>query len=334
VLFHPPERRNSHGRTEGPWIAPGPGVSTYPDPVAASPDGPEATAPVPVANGGTSPAGRRRSAAFFDLDKTVIARSSVLAFSRSFYAGGLINRWTLLRSAYVQLAFLTGPADHDQIERMRRYLSEMSTGWDVAKVRDIVAETLTELIQPAVYSEATALMAEHHAAGRDVVLVSASGTEVVEPIGLMLGADDVIATRMVVEDGRFTGDIAYYAYGQEKARAIRELAERRGYDLDDCYAYSDSITDLPMLSAVGHPAAVNPDRGLRREAVVRGWQIMDFTKPVALRSRVSDRMPRVPAPTRMTLVVGMAGAAAVGAAGAAAGIAWVGHRRAGRRLAG
>jgi HAD superfamily hydrolase (TIGR01490 family) len=302
--------------------------------VAASPDKSGATAPAPTADSGSSPAGGRRAAAFFDLDKTVIAGSSVLAFSRSFYAGGLINRWTLLRSAYTHLAFLTGRTNHDQTERMRQYLSQLSTGWDVARVRDIVAETLTELIQPAVYSEATTLMAEHHAAGRDVILISASGTEVVEPIGQMLGADDVIATRMVVEDGRFTGDIAYYAYGEEKARAIRELAAERGYDLDSCYAYSDSITDLPMLAAVGHPAAVNPDRGLRREAVVRGWAIMDFSRPVALRTRMSDRLPRVPAPSRVTLAVGMAGAAAVGAAGAAAGIAWVSHRRsAGRRPA-
>ena len=167
-----------------------------------------------------------RSAAFFDLDKTVIARSSTFAFSRPFYAGGLITRSAVLRGAYAHFLFLAGGADHDQMERMREYLSRMVTGWDVQTVRDIVAETLAELIEPVVYREATALIAEHKAAGRDVVIVSSSGAEVVEPIGAMIGADRVVATRMVVEDGRYTGEIDFYAYGENKAAAVRDA--RRG----------------------------------------------------------------------------------------------------------
>ena len=89
----------------------------------------------------------------------------------------------------------------------------------------------------------------------------------VEPIGEMLGVDRVVATRMVIDDGRYTGEIDFYAYGENKAAAMREVAAEGGYDLADCYAYSDSITDLPMLSAVGHPTAVNPDRGLRKAAL-------------------------------------------------------------------
>ena len=129
-----------------------------------------------------------------------------------------------------------------------------------------MAETLVGIVTPMVYREAVALIAEHHDAGRDVVVVSTSGAELVEPIAAMLGADDVIATRMVERDGRYTGEIAFYAYGPNKAAAIRELAARRGYDLAQSHAYSDSATDLPMLEAVGHPHAVNPDRALRREA--------------------------------------------------------------------
>src|SRR5919202_1454034 len=203
---------------------------------------------------GTPPAA---AAAFFDLDKTVIARSSTFAFSRPLYQGGLINRRTVLRSAYAHFVFLLAGADHDQMERMRHYLSSMVAGWDVRQVREIVAETLVDLIQPAVYAEAVALIAEHHAAGRDVVVVSASGAELVEPIAALLGADRVVATRMVVEDGRYTGEVEFYAYGETKAAAVRELAGERGYRLEDCYAYSDSITDVPMLAAVGHPVAVN-----------------------------------------------------------------------------
>jgi HAD superfamily hydrolase (TIGR01490 family) len=229
-----------------------------------------------------------RSAAFFDLDKTVIARSSTLAFSRPFYAGGLITRRAMLRSAYAHFFYQVNGADHDQMERMRRYLSGLSTGWDVQQVRDIVAETLADLIQPLVYEEATTLIAEHHEAGRDVVIVSASGAEVVEPIGALLGADHVVATRMVVEDGRYTGDIDFYAYGANKATAMRELADELGYDLAECYAYSDSATDLPMLETVGHPVAVNADKLLRKEAVARDWPLLDFTRPVRMRTRFRD----------------------------------------------
>ena len=200
-----------------------------------------------------------RTAAFFDLDKTVIAKSSTLTFSKSFYQGGLINRRAVLRTAYAQFVFLVGGADHDQMERMREYLSALCRGWNVQQVKEIVAETLHDLIDPIIYDEAASLIEEHHTAGRDVVIVSTSGAEVVEPIGELLGADRVVATRMVVgDDGCFTGEVEYYAYGPTKAEAIKELAASEGYDLDRCYAYSDSATDLPMLRGGRPPARGQP----------------------------------------------------------------------------
>ncbi|MBO0652575.1 HAD-IB family hydrolase [Streptomyces triculaminicus] len=260
-----------------------------------------------------------RTAAFFDLDKTVIAKSSTLTFSKSFYQGGLINRRAVLRTAYAQFVFLAGGADHDQMERMREYLSALCRGWNVQQVREIVAETLHQLIDPIIYDEAASLIEEHHTAGRDVVIVSTSGAEVVEPIGALLGADRVVATRMVVKEGVFTGEVEYYAYGPTKAEAIRELAASEGYDLARCYAYSDSVTDIPMLESVGHPHAVNPDRGLRREAVARDWPILSFSRPVRLKQRVSS----LSMPSRPALVA----AAAVGAAAATAGLVWFASRR-------
>lgn len=256
-----------------------------------------------------SPRSPRRTAAFFDLDKTVIAKSSTLAFSRSFYQGGLISRRSVLRSSYAQFVYLVGGADHDQMERMRAYLSSLASGWDVQTVRDIVADTLHNIVEPLVYDEAVQLIEEHHAAGRDVVIVSSSGAEVVEPIGRMLGADRVVATRMVIEDGRYSGEIDFYAYAEHKATAIQELAESEGYDLEHSYAYSDSVTDEPMLAAVGHPYAVNPDRALRRTAAERGWPVLVFSKPVALRKRMAIGANRQ---TLATVALG-AGAAAAGA---------------------
>jgi HAD superfamily hydrolase (TIGR01490 family) len=262
-----------------------------------------------------------RAAAFFDLDKTVIAKSSTLAFGRPFFAGGLINRRAVLKGAYAQFTFSLAGADAQQMERMRAQITQMCTGWDVATVHEIVRETLHDIVDPLVYAEAADLIEEHRAAGREIVIVSSSGAEMVEPIGEMLGADRVVATRMVTVDGRYTGEIDFYAYGENKAVAVREVAAESGYDLADCYAYSDSVTDLPMLTEVGHPTAVNPDRALRRAAAERGWPVLEFTRPVSMRSRF-------PVPTTP---VGRGAAMGVGAV--VVGFTWYARRRALREAA-
>lgn len=227
-----------------------------------------------------------RTAAFFDLDKTIIARSSTLAFSKPFLDGGLLTRRAVLRSAYANFVFGISGADHDQLEKMRQYLTALVTGWDVHTVRESVQRTLREVIDPIVYAEAVELIEHHQRAGRDVVIVSASGSEVVEPIGELLGVRDVIATTLVEVEGRYTGEVDFYAYGPHKATAIEALAAERGYDLAGCFAYSDSETDVPMLEVVGHPFAVNPDRTLRRIATERDWPVLTFARPVALRGRL------------------------------------------------
>ncbi|MBV5243730.1 MULTISPECIES: HAD-IB family hydrolase [Mycolicibacterium] len=249
-----------------------------------------------------------RTAAFFDLDKTVIAKSSTLAFSKPFFSQGLINRRAVLKSTYAQFLFSMSGADHDQMDRMRNYLTTMCAGWDVEQVKAVVGETLHDIVDPLVFAEAAELIADHKRCGRDVVVVSASGEEIVAPIARALGATHAMATRMVVEDGRYTGDIAFYCYGEGKAEAIRALADREGYALEHCYAYSDSITDIPMLESVGHPTVVNPDRGLRKEATARGWPVRAFSKPVSLR----DRLPAAPsgAAVATTAAVGFSALAA------------------------
>jgi HAD superfamily hydrolase (TIGR01490 family) len=249
-----------------------------------------------------------RTAAFFDLDKTVIAKSSTLAFSKPFFAQGLLNRRSVLKSSYAQFLFTLSGADHDQMDRMRIHLTNMCSGWDVEQVKSIVNETLHDIVTPLVFAEAADLIAGHKLCGRDVVVVSASGEEIVAPIARALGATHAMATRMVVADGKYTGEVAFYCYGEGKVQAIRELAAREGYPLEHCYAYSDSITDLPMLAAVGHPTVVNPDRALRKEAIARGWPVLTFSRPVSLRDRI-------PAPSGAAV----AATAAVGMSALAAG---------------
>ena len=263
-----------------------------------------------------------RSAAFFDLDKTILAKSSSLAFARPFYKSGLIRRADVLKSAYAQFSYVASGADHDQLEAMRHYMSELVKGWDVETVKQIVGETLDDIVDPMVYEEAVDLIAHHKEAGRDVIIISSSGTEVVEPIGERLGVDRAIGTQVAIEDGKYTGEIVFYAYGEGKAEAMRALAEENGYDLSDCYAYTDSLTDLPMLEIVGHPVCVNPDAALRSIAVERGWPIVDFARPVAMRT-VRERMADLNTERNRRTAL------RVGAATVALGLAWYASRRRG-----
>jgi HAD superfamily hydrolase (TIGR01490 family) len=268
--------------------------------------------PGELSDGFLAEVARRRTgaseAAFFDLDKTVLARSSTLAFGRELYRDGLLGTSTLLKGLYAQMVYTLTGADDEKMESMRSALLELTKGWEAERVGRIVEETLDEVIVPIVYGEALDLFEEHRAAGRDLWLVSSSGEEIVRPIARHLGITDVIATRARVDDqGRFDGTLAFYAYGVHKATAVRQVAEARGYDLADCFAYSDSITDLPMLQAVGQAVAVNPDRELRAAARAMGWEIRDFHSPVTLRQRL-------PEPPSTPIMVGLGVAAAAGLA--------------------
>ena len=237
----------------------------------------------------------RRAAAFFDLDKTVVAKSSTLAFGRPLYREGLISPSVVLKTAYAQLAYQLLGANEQRMEKSRVALLELTKGWEAERVQRLVRETLQQVIDPLIYQEALDLFEQHRRAGRDLYLVSSSGVEVVKPLAEYLGVPYVIATRAGLDaDGRYDGTLDFYAYGENKAVAIRAEAEERGLDLSASYAYSDSATDVPMLEAVGNPVAVNPDKELRAIAKGRGWETRDFVRPVAVRSRLSG-VPRPPA---------------------------------------
>jgi HAD superfamily hydrolase (TIGR01490 family) len=258
-----------------------------------------------------------RTAAFFDLDKTVVARSSTLAFGPQLYKEGLISPGIVLKGAYAQFVYHLFGANDDRMERSRVALLELTKGWEAERIQRLVRETLHEVVDPIVYEEALELFDLHRREGRDLYLVSSSGVEVVRPLADYLGVPNVIATVSGIdEDGRYDGTLEFYSYGETKAVAIRAEAEERGIDLAASYAYSDSVTDIPMLEAVGHPIAVNPDKELRAHAEAQGWEIRDFRRPVALRSRLRQ-VPKPP-------MEAVAGAGAVGVAGLAA---WVLYQR-------
>jgi HAD superfamily hydrolase (TIGR01490 family) len=252
-------------------------------------------------------------AAFFDLDKTIISKSSSLALSRPMYRAGMVTRGQLVRGAYAQLVYALVGADEKKMERLKEGMLALTRGWERDEVERLVRDVIVEVIDPYVYQEALDLMALHRQERRRIYIVSSSPEEVVRPLARHFGVSGVIATRARIEHGRYTGELEFYCAGEAKAGAIRELAERVGVDLGGSYAYSDSISDLPMLETVGHPVAVNPDKDLRREAEAREWDIRDFRRPVRLRTRIAQTAVR---PRTIT--------AGVVAAGAAAGIlTWV-----------
>lgn len=225
-------------------------------------------------------------AAFFDLDKTVIAKPTVSAFGRTLYDRGFISRRLLLRAAIQQLLFLQFGADHQKLEKIRKNLMVVIKGWDRTKVQALAQEAMTQVIGPIIYAEARELFREHHQAGRKVVIISSSPQEVVLPLASFLEVDDAIATRACVDkNNKYTGELEFYAYGPAKAEAIVEMAAREHIDLASSYAYSDSHTDEPMLRTVGHPVAVNPDKELRQLAAQEEWPIVDFVHPIQLREQ-------------------------------------------------
>ena len=231
-------------------------------------------------------------AAFFDLDKTVIAKASVVAFGTPLYREGLISRRTILRGLWGQLVYLHLGADEAKIARMRTSVLALTKGWDQARVSAIVEDALEAVVEPIIYGEALELMATHRDAGRRIIIVSASPSEIVMPLADYLGADDAIASQALVdEEGRYTGRMAFDAFGPAKVDAMKAIAARYDIDLAASYAYSDSATDLPMLEAVGHPVVVNADKELARVAAERDWETHVFTRPVRLKPRSRKATP-------------------------------------------
>ena len=240
---------------------------------------------VPIEPGArTTDGSPARTCAYFDLDKTILATSSALALGSPMRRSGLISTVSLVRGVIAQLPYLLVGADENQTGRLMERLALMSAGVERAHLQEVVRDALATAIEPAVYAEALALIEAHHRAGHDVVVVSASSTEMVEPIAALVGADRAVATRMEVDaEGRFTGRIERSLLHGAKVDALLADASAHGIDLARSWAYSDSISDRPMLEAIGHPVAVNPDRDLRRLAGERGWPARDFERPIRVR---------------------------------------------------
>ncbi len=230
------------------------------------------------------------AAAFFDLDRTLLRRSSALALAGSFRERGVISRTQLAKAAAWQLLFVARGAGHEAVRRAAEDGLRVLHGFTPEELRALVAEALEPVLRPLVYAEPLQLVEQHRARGDRVYIVSATLQEIVQAIADDLGFDGALGTVCEVRGGAYTGHAVRALHAGNKAACVRELAEREGFDLADCTAYSDSHTDLPFLEAVGRPVAVNPDRALRAAAAERGWPVLEFSGRAYPHAR--RRLPR------------------------------------------
>jgi HAD superfamily hydrolase (TIGR01490 family) len=222
-----------------------------------------------------------RAAAFFDLDKTILRRSSTLALAPAFRRHGVITRAQVAKAAFWQLLFVLRGTSRERVRAAAEDGLILLAGFTPAQMQALVAESLEHVLRPLVYGEPLRLVEEHRARDEPTYIVSASLQEIVDVVARDLGFDGALGTICEVEDGVYTGRGVRSLHGEHKAHAVRELAAAEGYDLGASTAYSDSHTDLPFLEAVGRPVVVNPDRALRRVADERGWPVLRFTQRAA-----------------------------------------------------
>jgi HAD superfamily hydrolase (TIGR01490 family) len=217
-------------------------------------------------------------AAFFDLDKTLMEGSSAFQFGRVAYRRGMMSRRQLARDVWANIKFRLEGSTDAGIDELRERISESISGQRVVDLARLTPDVLARVL-PRLYPQMLHVAWEHQDAGRPVFIVTAASQEKAGMLAHVLNFEGGIGTRSEVRDGIYTGKPAGpFTYREGKAEAIREVAAERGIDLAESYAYSDSESDLPMMRAVGHPVAVNPDAALERVAREEGWQIMRFDK--------------------------------------------------------
>jgi HAD superfamily hydrolase (TIGR01490 family) len=222
--------------------------------------------------------GTRRAAAFFDLDRTIIGGSSVFVFGWVAYRNGMIPTKQLLGDATSALFFKLFGASDEKSEQVKDRVLAGIEGTKLSDLQELGDEILDRLLD-GVRRESRGLIDLHDDAGRDTYIVSASPIEIIRDFAEAMEMTGAIGTVSEIVDGIYTGRLAEpFCYGDGKAVAIRKVAAEKGYDLAQCYAYTDSISDLPMLEVVGHPVAVNPDHALESVAHLRGWPIIEFNR--------------------------------------------------------
>jgi HAD superfamily hydrolase (TIGR01490 family) len=232
----------------------------------------------PPPGGGARRVPGERGAAFFDLDRTLMAGSSAYQFGRAAFRAGLINRRRLAADTWENIRFRLRGSTDEGMEAIKDRIFGLLEGVPVRDMQRLAPSVLAGVL-PRLYPRMLSIAYEHQDAGRPVFICTAASQEMAELMAMVLTLDGAVGTMFEAVEGFYTGrGGGPFNYREGKAQAIRELAEREGIDLAASWAYSDSESDLPMLRLVGHPVAVNPDAALARVAREEGWQIMRFER--------------------------------------------------------
>lgn len=222
----------------------------------------------------------KRRIAFFDVDNTLTRGSTLYFLGRGMYNRGFFTKKDIGAWVLANIRFrMTGTEKSEVIERFQKAATDFIGGHDVAEIRAIGEQIYNEFVSPAIWQGTMAIAQQHLDAGDEVWLVTASPEDFANLIVEKLGLTGALGTKAEIKDGKYTGAlIGKLLHGSEKASAVKRLAEESGIDLKDCYAYSDSHNDLPLLHTVGNPRAINPDAKLRIIAFSSGWPVHDFRR--------------------------------------------------------
>ncbi|MGZ5333015.1 MAG: HAD family hydrolase [Solirubrobacterales bacterium] len=223
--------------------------------------------------------GERRAAAFFDLDKTLMAGSSAMPFARAARRRGFVSRRQLTRWGIDHLRYRLRGASDEQTSEAIEVAKQMLSGVPVREIERMVPELLAEIL-PRIYPAMLDEVHRHQKEGRPTFIVSAAGSGIVDALAAVLGMEGGVGTRYAVgPDGSFTGELeGPFVYGPGKVEAMKQFAAEHDIDLAASYAYSDSASDLPMLKVVGNPVVVNPDAELLGAAKAEDWRVLRFEK--------------------------------------------------------
>ena len=239
----------------------------------------------------------QKRAAFFDVDNTLIHGSTLYFLGRGMYQRGYFTKADISRFVVANLRFrMTGTEKKEVIERFQNAATDFIGGHNVVDILKLGEEIYDEFVSPKLWERTCEIARDHLAKGESVWLVTAAPQDMAEIIANRLGFTGAIGSKAVIKDGIYTGALdGKLLHGTEKAVAIRKLAEEQGYDLKDCYSYSDSHNDLPLLTAVGHPSAINPDAILRIKALAEGWPVHDFRRARYLNRLLGPAVSRLAA---------------------------------------
>jgi HAD superfamily hydrolase (TIGR01490 family) len=238
-----------------------------------------------------------KRAAFFDVDNTLIRGSTIYFLGRGMYQRGYFTKKDISRFVLANLRFrLTGKENKEEIARFQKSATDFIGGHSVKDIEAIGQEIYDEYVSPAIWQGTIEIAQKHLSSNEEVWLVTAAPEDMAVLIAKRLGLTGALGSKAETKDGAYTGKmLGALLHGKEKVVAVQDLAQRTGLNLAECYAYSDSHNDLPLLQCVGHPSAINPDAILGLRAMAEGWPIYDFRKARFIGRAISPLVVRLAA---------------------------------------